>query len=157
MRSRHLRTYPLALLTLVVAAACGEPSAPSLPVTANNEPSVKAGTDTIKAPPSIFTVSGRVLGVDAVAGSGSDTLHFVPLVGADVKLWHNVLENGVAKQVLAGETITGANGVYQFANQPGGYYIAAATAAGTAYQSSFAYVEGTSTQVVADIYLFRSR
>lgn len=152
----------------VLAAACaGLAACSDRPVTAPDATSAQpntvgtsgaSSTDTIPQLPAVFAVSGKVLGVSssaAVAGS-SDSLHFEPVAGARIKLYHNVLVNGTATQILAAETTSGADGAYRVTGLVGGYYIVQAAApAGSAYADNFAYLAGTASEVKTDVYLWR--
>lgn len=150
---------PLLALSFVATAAfaaCGDPASTEPAAVANTV--VKTSTDTTKPPPSSFNLTGKALGVDAVAGQGSDTLHFTPVAGAQVLLVRNVLVNGQGAQVPAGETTTSATGAYQFSNLTGGYYIVTVNPpAGSPYQSSWSYVAGMSPNVDVNVFLWRSR
>lgn len=155
------RLLVFSLYVSAAVTACSE-SMPTEPAAASANTIAKSptGTDTstTNPPPVLFNLSGRVLGVDAVRGQGSDTLHFTPIAGASVKLVRNVLVDGTATQLAAGETTSASNGTYHFTNLAGGYYIVnVAPPAGSPYTSSWNYVAGTAASVVVDVFLWRSR
>jgi hypothetical protein len=151
------RLLAFSLCASAVVAAC-DVSAPGEPAAVTSTVP-KASTDTsTNPPPSSFNLAGKVLGVDAVAGQGNDTLHFTPIAGANVMLVRNLLVNGKATQVAAGETTSGPDGGYRFANLAGGYYIVSVTPpAGSPYSASWSYVSGTAPNVEINVYLWRSK
>jgi len=151
------RLAVISFLASSVGIACGETSSTE-PAVAANTVAKTPPTDTTKPPPSSFNLTGKALGVDAVAGQGNDTLHFTPIAGATVKLMRNVLVNGQATQVEAGQTTTSASGAYQFSNLAGGYYIVYVTPpTGSPYISNWSYVEGLAPAVDVNVFLWRSR
>jgi Carboxypeptidase regulatory-like domain len=70
-------------------------------------------------------VTGRVLANRAQGAA--------PVAGATVKLFHNELVNGAGVSVFVTEAVSNADGSFQFANVPFGYYLLRSGSDGLSY------------------------
>ena len=102
-------------------------------------------------------VSGRVFGgVYNPAGTRNDTLSFLPIAGATVKLFHNRLIDGAGVSVFIGEVVTGADGAHRFGPIPGGYYLLRVyPPAGSGFGESLSYLAATQAQVTMNIHVWK--
>ncbi|MBX6331254.1 MAG: hypothetical protein IRY91_05345 [Gemmatimonadaceae bacterium] len=148
--------------TLIAALAACSSDAPTSPKLQQAPFAGGAGgaseDSTPQGLPATFRVHGRVVGVaGVVAAPGSnDTLRYVPVAGAPITIYHNVLVDGVATQVVAAHTVSGADGTYQVDGLEGGYYIVSVTApAGSPWADGWNYLPGTWTDVTVDVYLWQ--
>ncbi|HEU4563191.1 MAG TPA: hypothetical protein VFS05_01035 [Gemmatimonadaceae bacterium] len=161
MRSHGAVLVVSALVVAVALAACSNdtPTNARLTQAPAADGSGGASDDTIPRDlPASFRVHGRVLGVSqAAATPGSDdTLSFAPVAGAPITIYHTVLVNGVATQVVAAHTVSGTDGSYQVDGLEGGYYIVSVTApAGSPWADGWSYLPGTSADVTVDVYLWQ--
>jgi hypothetical protein len=149
----HRLLPPLAAALL---AACAD-AAPSAPDTGgDSRVGTQAGTDSLTHPPLPATVRvrGRALvsTTDGARAPGDTLSAFAPMGGAHITLYRNVLVDGRGVSVKHAERTTGADGAYEFADVPGGYYILAlGVTPERFYGTTFVYVAGTRSEVTADI------
>jgi hypothetical protein len=160
MRAHRATVSTLAAIMMTAAGlvACGDDdqfTAPEVRTLGSDGPGASAPVDTMKPPPTIpFRVSGRILGVRVTHGS-ADTLAFEPIVGARIRIHRNILVDGEARQVLAAETTSGANGAYDVKSLAGGYYIVSVEAPpGSRYRDGWTYLSGISPEVKLDVHLW---
>lgn len=145
------------VLAAALLAACSSDSVPTSPDAAHKTSLQAGGSDTTATPPWAGTVrlSGRVLGVARVAptAGGSDTLSSAPIAGAVLTLYHNVLVDGVGQSIEVGRVVTGADGAYEFAEIPGGYYLLRGTVASGPFAggSTLDYVAANAAEVRVDV------
>jgi hypothetical protein len=114
--------------------------------------------DTLPPRPEKVNVSGRVLGVVVITPTpgARDTLRFDPLPGVNVRIMRNVLVDGVAKQVLAAQLVSDAQGRFAVKELAGGYYVVyAEPPAGSIWGNSFSYLNANRAEVTVDVYLWR--
>jgi hypothetical protein len=109
--------------------------------------------------PSSFDLSGRVLAMSANSGAmGSDTITYSPIGGVELKLYHNVLVDSAASQVLAGVTTSATDGSYHFSGVPGGYYVLYAyPSAASGYDGAYSLVPGIDPTVSIDVYVWKKK
>ncbi|HET7550748.1 MAG TPA: prealbumin-like fold domain-containing protein [Gemmatimonadaceae bacterium] len=107
-----------------------------------------------------FDVHGQVVGVTVLTPSSGvqDTLNYTPLSGAKIRVIHNLLVNGEAKQELAAETVSDAQGSYAVSGLEGGYYIVEAEPpSGSQYAAAQEYLAGQSPEVTLNVYLWKQQ
>lgn len=157
-----MRPYAVILsaAALAVLAACSDQSTTG-PTRAVTEPASGAPPiDSSHSYSGTFTVHGRVLGVTAIepAPGVQDTLSYAPIPGAKIRVVHNLLVNGEARQELAAETVSDANGAYSVRDLEAGYYIVeAAPPAGSLFGAAQEYLAGQSPDVTLDVYLWKQQ
>ena len=114
--------------------------------------------DTTPPVPEKVQLSGRVLGVVVIdpAPGVRDTLRFDPVAGMPLRIMRNVLVDGLAKQVLALQLTSDAQGRFSAKELPGGYYVIyAEPAAGSPWAPSFSYLAATKADVTVDVYVWK--
>jgi len=157
MRTR----FATVLVTLVASAslvACsdGTPVAPT-GSDLGSKSGTQVGNDTTIGGvvlPARIRISGHALVTtkDGPRAPGDTLSAFAPIAGAHITLYRNVLVDGQGVSVKMAEQTTGADGAYDFAGVPGGYYILALNVTPERfYGETFTYVLGTRTEVTADI------
>ena len=162
----HVRRLLPALLAAValVAGACADsgPSAPDASGAGDDaRTGTQVGTDSLTHPPlpAAVRVRGRALVTtkDGPRAPGDTLSAFVPIEGARVTLYRNVLVDGKGVSVKLAERTTGADGGYDFVDVPGGYYILALNVTPERfYGETFVYVAGTRSEVHADIRVWQA-
>ena len=149
---------PLATLTAIAllgAMGCADHT-PSAPSGLETESGTQVGTDTttgVLLPASVH-VRGRALVTtkDGPRAPGDTLSSFVPIAGARITLYRNVLVDGRGVSVKFGERTTGADGVFDFTGVPGGYFILSLNVTPEQfYGETFVYVAGTRPEVTADV------
>lgn len=157
MDSRRLASLLALSVVIASSAACADRS-PSAPGDAGlgAQSGTQVGTDTTTGVllPERVRIHGRALVTtkDGPRAPGDTLSAFVPIAGARVTLYRNVLVDGRGVSQPVGERTTGADGAYEFAGVPGGYYILALNVtAEQFYGETFVYVPGTRDDVSADI------
>jgi hypothetical protein len=157
------RLLPALAAVALVAGACADagPSAPEGSGGEDARTGTQVGTDSLTHPPlpAAVRVRGRALvaTTDGPRAPGDTLSAFVPIEGARVTLYRNVLVDGKGVSVKLAEHTTGADGAYEFAGVPGGYYILALNVTPERfYGETFVYVAGTRSEVSADIRVWRA-
>ena len=155
-----MRARPLALtlLATLATAACADrsPSAPGdAGLGARSGSTASSDTTVNGAPlPASVRVHGQVLASTTTGPRApGDTLSaFVTVAGARVTLYRNVLVDGKGVSVKLGERTTAADGAFDFANVPGGYYVLSLNVTPDRfYGETYVLVAGTRADVTADI------
>lgn len=165
-----------AALTLVVAACSNDDdriAGPSSLAAQSPDSGRKPGRDTTKNPrdtarvdttPPVYTgkvaVSGRILGINVIAPTAGsrDTIQFVPVALAKIRVMRNVLVNGAASQVLAAELTSDAAGQFSIKDLAGGYYIVYADPPeGSGYEKNWSYLAALKPEVTVDVYLWKKQ
>jgi hypothetical protein len=157
MRRSAAILFTIGLATL---AACSDQTSTGPAQTTRSATGDPAPGDTSHSFSGSFDVHGRILGVTVLAPSsgGQDTLSYTPLSGAKIRIIHNILVNGEAKQELAAETVSDAQGAYAVSGLDGGYYIVEADPpAGSAYAAGDEYLSGQSSDVTLNVYLWKQQ
>lgn len=158
-----MRRSAVILLTIGMAAlaACSDQTAtgPAHPTrSATTEPA--PGDSSSQSYSGSFDVHGRILGVTALTptAGGQDTLSYTPLPGVKIRIIHNLLVNGEAKQELAAETVSDAQGGYAVSGLDAGYYIVEAEPpSGSPYSAAQEYLAGQSPDVTLNVYLWEQQ
>jgi hypothetical protein len=143
---------------VVALAACSDQTSTEPALATRNAPGDPVPGDTAHLFSGSFDVHGQVLGVTVLTPSSGvqDTLNFTPVAGAKVRIIHNLLVNGEAKQELAAETVSDANGTYAVSGLEGGYYIVEAEPpAGSSYAAAQEYLAAQSPDVTLNVYLWK--
>ena len=146
------------VLAVALLAACSSESAAPTALDMSGKTARGAGpSDTTATPPYAGTVrlAGHVYGVARVAATAgsSDTLRAAPLAGAVLTLYHNVLVNGEGQSIEVGQVVTGADGAYEFAGIPGGYYLLRGSVADGPFAGggTLSYVAANAAEVTVDV------
>jgi hypothetical protein len=157
MRRSAAILFTIGMATL---AACSDQTSTGPAQATKSATSDPTPGDTTHGYSGSFDVHGRVLGVAVLAPSPGvqDTLDYTPLSGAKIRIIHNLLVNGEAKQELAAETVSDAQGAYAVSGLEGGYYIVEADPpAGSAYAAGDEYLSGQSSDVTLNVYLWKQQ
>ena len=157
-----MRRSAAILFTIGMAAlaACSDQTSTGPAQATKRATSDPPPSDTTHSFSGSFDVHGQVLGVTALAPSPGvqDTLHYTPLAGAKIRIIHKLLVNGEAKQELAAETVSDAQGTYAVSGLEGGYYIVEAEPpAGSQYAAAQEYLAGQSPDVTLNVYLWKQQ
>lgn len=156
-----VRRFLPALAAAMLGACSGAaPSAPDAG-TDRERTGTQVGTDSLTHPPLPAAVrvrgSALVTTTDGARAPGDTLPAFAPMEGARVTLYRNVLVDGKGVSVKHAERTTGADGAYDFADVPGGYYILALNVTPDRfYGETFVYVAGTRSEVTADIRVWQA-
>jgi hypothetical protein len=144
-----------ALLVASVACAAADSTDASSDRSLNGTGKAPGDTSTTSPYLGNTSTSGFVLTMSKKAPStpgGSDTLQTSPVSGAELTLYHNVLQNGAGVSVFVATTTSAANGAYSFAPVPGGYYIIRSGGDGK-WTAGVSYLYANSAAVTQNIYV----
>lgn len=162
MHARRLLSATLAA-TAILAAGCADATTTAPDASAPDAKSgAQAGRDTTIGGITYVAnvrIRGRVLATTWREGrTVGDTLTgFVPVAGAHVTIYRNVLVDGEGVSVKVGEATTGADGAYEVARVPGGpYVISLNVTPGNFYGETHVYALGTKPEITADIRVWRN-